>query len=119
MADGCDSSFAPLGLVRLRLSYPRLTPWAVLCRRFAAILCPRFADILCPRLAPILCSGFAAILCSGFAAILCSGFAAILCRGFAAIHGGLEPQGGARIQPTAQAVGKKWRRTSPSRGERS
>src|SRR5580693_8899675 len=55
MADGCDSSFAPLGLVRLRLSYPRLTPWAV------------------------------------------------LCRGFAAIHGGLEPQGGARIQPTAQA----------------
>jgi hypothetical protein len=68
-------------------SYPRLAPWAVLYRSFAAILCPRFA--------------------------------AILFRSFAAIHGGLEPQGGVRMQPTALAVGKKQKPTSPSRGERS
>jgi hypothetical protein len=53
MADGCDSSFALLGLVRLRLFYPRLAPWAVLCRHFAAILCPRFAAILRRRFAAI------------------------------------------------------------------
>ncbi len=42
MADGCDSSFARWGL-SVSASYPRLAPWAVLCRRFAAVLCPSFA----------------------------------------------------------------------------
>ncbi len=37
----------------------------------------------------------------------------------AGIHGRLEPQSGARMQPTALAVGKKQKPTSPSRGERS
>jgi hypothetical protein len=85
MADSCDSSFAPLGLVRLRLSYPRLAPWAVLCRRFAAILCPRFAGCALPR----------------FAAILRRRFAVNSLWRFAAIHGGLKPRSGARMQPTA------------------
>jgi len=33
-----SASFAPLGLARFPTSHPRLAPWAVSLRRFAAVL---------------------------------------------------------------------------------